>query len=134
MHKHDSSALSLTAEQDVMMHNGNHYYERTGHVMGWSYFIAGALIGTGVTLLFAPQSGTELRGMLCNYANRVKDDLLDWAEETYDVGEEILGDAGQSTSEFAKQGQETVKDAGRTAKVVTKRSQDMVREPRRSAL
>ena len=49
------------------MRNGEYeYYEEDA--MGWSAFVAGALIGAGVALLFAPQTGTELRGMLRNYA------------------------------------------------------------------
>ena len=57
-----------------MMRNGN-YYEETRTRRGWSAFLAGALIGAGVALLFAPQRGSELRGMLSDYANRAKDDL-----------------------------------------------------------
>jgi gas vesicle protein len=100
---------------------------------GWSSFISGALIGGGVALLLAPQSGTELRGMLSNYANRAKEDLLEKAEEVYDNGEEVVRDAGRSAKEFAQQGQETVQDAGRSAKEFAKQTQ-MAREPGRSAL
>ena len=35
-------------------------------------FIAGALIGTGATLLLAPQSGEELRGMLKQQARKAE--------------------------------------------------------------
>lgn len=100
------------------MHNG-HHHEGTGEG-GWSAFIAGALIGAGVALLFAPQTGRELRGMVRDYAGRAKDDLLEKAEETYDQGEELVGEAGRSAREFAKQGvkkgQEAVKDVGQAAK------------------
>ena len=80
------------------MHNGKHYDydEGNGDAAGWSSFLAGALIGGGVALLLAPQSGTELRGMLCNYASRAKEDLLETAEEAYDKGEEGVRNAGQS--------------------------------------
>ena len=115
------------------MYNGNHYEEGNGDAAGWSAFLAGALIGGGVALLLAPQSGTELRGMLSNYANRAKEDLLEKAEEVYDNGEEVVRDAGRSAKEFAQQGQETVQDAGRSAKEFAKQTQ-MAREPGRSAL
>ncbi len=127
------------------MRNGNYYDEGIGDATGWSAFMAGALIGAGVALLFAPQPGSELRGLLRNYANRAKDDLMDKGQEAwdtavergreyYDRGEEVIRDAGRSAKEFAKQGQEAVKDAGRSAKDFAKQTQDVVHEPGRSAL
>jgi gas vesicle protein len=127
------------------MRNGNYYDEGTMDSAGWSAFMAGALIGAGVALLFAPQPGSELRGMLRNYANRAKDELVEKGQEAwdtavergreyYDRGEEVVRDAGRSAREFAKQGQETVKDVGRSAKEFAKQAQDVAREPGRSAL
>lgn len=127
------------------MRNGRYYDEGIEDATGWSAFMAGALIGAGVALLFAPQPGSELRGMLRNYANRAKDDLIDKGQEAwdtavergreyYDKGEEVIRDAGRSAREFAKQGQEAVKDAGRSAKDFAKQAQDVAREPGRSAL
>jgi len=127
------------------MHNRNYYDEGIEDATGWSAFVAGALIGAGVALLFAPQPGTELRGMLRSYANRAKDDLIDRGQEAwdtavergreyYDKGEEVVRDAGRSAREFVKQGQEAVKDAGRSAKDFAKQAQDVAREPGRSAL
>ena len=114
------------------MHNRN-YRNEGAEATGWYSFISGALIGGSVALLLAPQSGTELRGMLCNYASRGKEDLLEKAEGTYDKGVEVVKDAGLSAMEFAQQGQETVQEAGRSAKEFAKRTQ-MAREPGRSAL
>ena len=101
------------------MHNRNHYDQGTEDAMGmgWSAFLAGALIGAGVALLFAPQPGTELRGRLRNYANRATDDLLDKGQEAWDTvaergkefyekGEEVIRDAGQSAKDFAQQTRE----------------------------
>lgn len=126
------------------MRNGN-YYDEGMDATGWSAFMAGALIGAGVALLFAPQPGSELRGMLRNYANRAKDELVEKGQEAwdtavergreyYDRGEEVVRDAGRSAREFAKQGQEAVKDVGRSAKEFAKQTQDVAREPGRSAL
>ena len=111
----------------------NNYAVTIEETTGCSAFMAGALIGAGVALLLAPQSGTELSGMLSSYANRAKEDLLEKAEEVYDNGEEVVRDAGRSAKEFAQQGQETVQDAGRSAKEFAKQTQ-MAREPGRSAL
>ncbi len=127
------------------MSHHNYDDEGTGDAKGWSAFLAGALIGAGVALLFAPERGTELRGRLRDYADRAKDDLMDkgheaWdtamerGREYYDKGEEAIRDAGRSAREFTKQGQEAVKEAGQSAKEYAKQAQDMAREPGRSAL
>jgi gas vesicle protein len=127
------------------MHNRNYHDEGIEDARGWSAFVAGALIGAGIALLFAPHPGTELRGMLRSYANRAKDDLIDRGQEAWDTavergreyyekGEEVVRDAGRSARDFAKQGQEAVKDAGRSAKDFAKQAQDVAREPGRSAL
>lgn len=115
-----------------------HHHESAGGT-GWSAFLAGALIGAGVALILAPQRGAELRGMLSDYANRARDDLMDEAEETwdtavergrdyYDKGEKVIRGAGRSAREFAAQGQETMNDVGRSAKEFAKHAQDAVRE------
>ena len=121
------------------MRNGNYYDERIEDAAGWSAFVAGALIGAGVALLFAPQLGVELRGMLRNYANRAKDDLMDAGHEAWDTavkrgkeyynnGEETIRDAGRSAKEFAMQGQQTMRDVGRSAREFAKRGQNAVEE------
>ena len=51
------------------MHQDNDYS------VGTAAFLAGALIGAGVALLLAPQSGAETRDMLRHYAGRAKDEL-----------------------------------------------------------
>ncbi len=106
------------------MRNGDYeYYEET---MGWSAFMAGALIGAGVALLFAPQTGTELRGMLRNYASRAKDEAVErgraaWdtaverGKEYYEKGQEAMHDAGRSARDFAQTGKETLqREASKT--------------------
>ena len=131
------------------MHDQNHYDEGSGDATGLSAFLAGALIGAGIALLFAPQPGTELRGRLRDYANRAKDDLADKGQEAWDTmagrgkefyekGEAIVRDVGRSAKEFAEQGakrgQEAVKEAGQSAKEFAQQTQEMAREPGRSAL
>lgn len=109
------------------MNNRNHRNERTEE-MGWSSFLSGALVGGGIALLLAPQSGTELRSLICDYAGRTKENLLERAEEAYDGGAGVIKDAAQAAKEFAQQGQETVQDAGRSAKEFAKQTQDADRE------
>jgi gas vesicle protein len=107
------------------MRNGEYeYYEDS---MGWSAFMAGALIGAGVALLFAPQTGTELRGMLRNYASRAKDEAMErgraaWdtaverGKEYYEKGQESVQEAGRSAREFAQSGKEAFREGGQTSK------------------
>jgi gas vesicle protein len=107
------------------MRNGEYeYYEES---MGWSAFMAGALIGAGVALLFAPQTGTDLRGMLRSYASRAKDEAMErgkaaWdtaverGKEYYDKGQETMHEAGRSAREFAQSGKEAFREGGQTSK------------------
>lgn len=109
------------------MRNGNYYDEGIGDAAGFSAFMAGALIGAGLALLFAPQPGSELRGLLRNYANRAKDELVDKGQEAWDT-------AVERGKEYYNKGEEAVRDAGRSAKELAKQAQDSVREQGRSAL
>ncbi|WP_447980010.1 YtxH domain-containing protein [Candidatus Nitrospira bockiana] len=92
----------------------------------WSAFLAGAFIGAGIALLFAPQTGSELRGMLRSYANRAKDEVVERGREAWDTavergkeymdtGRETIQQAGRAVRETVQRGQETVKEAGREA-------------------
>jgi len=111
------------------MRNGEYeYYEES---MGWSAFMAGALIGAGVALLFAPQTGSELRGMLRNYASRAKDEAVErgraaWdtaverGKEYYDRGQETMQQAGRAARDFTQSGTETLREATNQAREATK--------------
>lgn len=82
----------------------------------------GALIGASVALLFAPQPGTELRGRLDDYINRVKEDL--------EKGHEAWDTVVERGEDFYEQGGGgVVRDGGRSAEELAKHSQDRVREP-----
>ena len=89
------------------MHNVNHYDERADDAMDWSAFLAGALIGAGVALLFAPARGTELRSKLRDYADRAKDELMEQGREVWDT-------AVRRGKEYYDNGEEVVRDAGRS--------------------
>jgi gas vesicle protein len=102
----------------------NDYYGN--EFAGWSAFLAGAFIGAGLALLFAPQTGSELRGVLRNYAARTKDEMMDRGREAWDTavergkeymerGQESLQQAGRSAREYAQAGQEKLKEAGSEA-------------------
>ena len=91
---------------------------------GWSKFLAGAFLGAGLALLFAPRTGPEMRSMLRDYASRAKDDMVQrgrdaWGtavergKEYLERGQDSLREAGQVAREYVESGQEKIKEAGR---------------------
>jgi gas vesicle protein len=79
----------------------------------FSAFITGALIGAGIALLFAPRSGSQMRGRLRDYAARVKDELddaVDRGEEFLEKGKDCLREAGRQVNGLAEEGRKTVND------------------------
>lgn len=77
-----------------------------------SVFITGALIGAGVALLFAPQSGEQMRGLLRDYAARAKDEL----DDVVDQGAKALDSTMERGHEFVEKGKDSLREAGRQAK------------------
>ncbi len=78
----------------------------------WSAFMAGALIGAGVALLLAPQSGQELRSTLRDYASKAKDDL----DEAADQGRAAWDQAMERGQDYMESGKQTLRQAGRAAR------------------
>jgi len=90
----------------------------------FSAFIAGALLGAGVALLLAPQSGSQMRGLLRDYASRAKEELdhaIEQATEPWDSakehgrkffanGKESLREAGRQVKGFAETGKKAVNE------------------------
>ena len=72
-----------------------------------SAFITGAVVGAGVALLFAPQSGSRLRGLLRDYATPATVALAD----AVDHGAEVMDSAVEHGQEFVKKGKESVRQA-----------------------
>jgi gas vesicle protein len=77
-----------------------------------SSFIAGALVGAGIALLFAPQSGSQMRGLLRDYAARAKDEL----DEAIDRGAGAWDSAREQGEELVEKGKDAVREAARQAK------------------
>lgn len=76
-----------------------------------SGFFVGALVGAGIALLFAPQSGAQMRGLLRDYAARAKDEL----DEAVDHGTDVLDSAVERGHEFVERGKDSLREAGRQA-------------------
>ena len=77
-----------------------------------SVFLTGALIGAGVALLFAPQAGEQMRGLLRDYAARAKDEL----DDVVDQGTEALDSTVERGHEFVEKGKASLREAGRQGK------------------
>jgi gas vesicle protein len=84
-------------------------------------FLAGALIGAGIALLLAPQTGAELRGMLRSYASRARD-------EAYERGREVWDTAVERGKDYLETGKETMREAGKTAREYMESGKEAVRE------
>ena len=78
----------------------------------WSAFLAGAFIGAGVALLVAPQSGSELRTSLRDYASRAKDEL----DEATEQGRAAWDTAVERGQEYVEGGKQAFRNAGRAAR------------------
>ena len=89
-----------------------------------SAFLAGALVGAGVALLFAPQAGSQMRALLRDYAARAKDKL----DDAVDRGTEAWGSAKDGGQEFVEQGKESLREAGRQAKGIAEVARKTVNE------
>jgi gas vesicle protein len=78
----------------------------------WSAFLAGAFIGAGIALLVAPQSGSELRTSLRDYASRAKDEL----DEATEQGRAAWDTAVERGQEYVEGGKQALRNAGRAAR------------------
>jgi len=65
--------------------------------------VMGSLIGAGVALLMAPQSGDKTRALIKDKSNELRDKALETAESTRDRAEKTLGDISQTTRERANE-------------------------------
>jgi len=88
--------------------------------VGTAAFLAGALIGAGVALLLAPQSGAETRGMLRDYAGRAKDELRERGKEAkatldnaLERGKQAFESVKEQGKDFYGSGREAIRDAGK---------------------
>lgn len=84
----------------------------TNDSSNWSAFMAGAFIGAGIALLLAPQSGTELRSTLRDYASRAKDEL----DEATERGRAAWDTAVERGQEYVEEGKQALRNAGRSAR------------------
>jgi gas vesicle protein len=79
-------------------------------VVGAMMLVAGGVIGAGLALLYAPQSGERTRKQISRYTRKVRNEteemMRDAAHAVTDMAEEL----GDKTSELAKRGGEVAED------------------------
>ena len=91
-----------------------------------SAFLAGALIGAGVGLLFAPQSGSQVRGLIRDYAARAKDEL----DKAITHGADMWDNAKDQGEELIEKGKESLREAGSQVKSFTEAGKKSATETR----
>ena len=79
-------------------------------VAGWA-FVIGGLVGGGIALLLAPQSGSASREQLRGYARRVEENIhgltgkvAEVLDQTVDKGREFVKDKQEGMSEAVEAG------------------------------
>jgi len=82
---------------------------RNGFSSSASIFLAGACIGAGIALLFAPQTGVQLRTTLRGYAEKTKDELNEAWDTAMESGKEYV----ERGKEYIEEGQEALTSAGK---------------------
>ena len=74
----------------------------------FSTFMTGAVIGAGIALLLAPQTGVELRRLKSTYMKRAKKEV--------DRTTEMLDNAVEHGQEFVERGKDSLRETSRQAK------------------
>src|SRR6185503_57596 len=81
-------------------------------------FMTGALVGAGIALLFAPQTGPQLRGRLRERSTKEFDDAIDrgatMLDHTIDRGHDLLEKGRGSVQQVRRRAKEFT-EAGRKA-------------------
>ena len=79
-----------------------------------SALVIGGIIGAGITLLVAPQSGEETRDLLRNKSMEIRDKAVETASDTRERASKALNDVAQQTKDRVS--------------FISKRSQDVIEE------
>jgi gas vesicle protein len=72
--------------------------------------IAGGVIGAGLALLYAPQSGQKTRKKINKYAHKVRNDAEEMIRETTDSVTEMVEDLGGKTADLIERSNEVTEE------------------------
>jgi len=69
-------------------------------------FLIGGILGAGLALLFAPQSGEKTRKDISKFTRRVKDDVREKAEDVVESIEDLVDKLNDRVSDVVSKGKE----------------------------
>lgn len=78
--------------------------------VGALMLVAGGIIGAGLAILYAPQSGQKTRRQLNRYARRVRSDAEALIREAAETVNEAVEDLGEKTSDLVERGGDVAED------------------------
>lgn len=79
-------------------------------VVGAMMLLAGGVIGAGLALLYAPQSGERTRKQISRYAKKVRNETEEMIRDAAHAVTDMTDDLGEKTSELARRGGEVAED------------------------
>jgi gas vesicle protein len=95
-----------------------------GKILG--ALLIGGILGAGLALLFAPQSGKKTRKDISRFAGRVRDDVEDKAESIVEAIEDLTAKIGDKISEAASRGKELEEDVKNSLLKAVEKSQKAI--------
>jgi len=78
--------------------------------VGALMLVAGGIIGAGIALLFAPQSGKRTRRQIARYARSVRNEAEEMAREAAHSVTELTENLSEKTSDLVARGSEVAED------------------------
>ena len=78
--------------------------------VGAMMLVAGGVIGAGMTLLFAPQSGKRTRKQIARYSRKVRNETEELVRDAARSVSDMVDDLGDKTSRLAERGSEVASD------------------------
>ncbi len=79
-------------------------------------FMAGIVVGAGVALLYAPQSGKETRKLLAKKADELKEEAEGIVDDVLEKGKKALKEKKEQFDAAIEAGKETMTDARKKLK------------------
>lgn len=79
-------------------------------VLAASMLVVGGLIGAGVALLLAPQSGARTRRDIGRYAGRVRASAEELVQEAREAVHDLVEDLSEKTTELIDRGEDVATD------------------------
>lgn len=78
--------------------------------VGAIMLVAGGVIGAGLALLFAPQSGKKTRKQISRYARTVRNETEELIRDAAHSVTEMAEDLGEKTADLVERGSEVAED------------------------